>query len=44
MVTRRVRGPFYVRCPYCPAQYGPFARLSMGNWTCSRCGKTFKVR
>jgi ribosomal protein L37AE/L43A len=43
-ITRRVAGPFYVSCPHCGAKHGPFTRVSMGAWKCSRCPKTFTVR
>lgn len=43
MVTRRVNGPLTVNCPYCGAKHGPFTRLSMGNWNCSHCKRTFRV-
>ncbi len=44
MVTRRVSRPFTVTCPHCHTTYGPFTRLSMGSWQCSKCKRTIDVR
>ena len=44
MVTRRVSGPFTIRCPHCGATYGPFSQITMGAWQCSRCKRSFNVR